>query len=227
MSYPSIQEVAQQVKSWDFTINLPEEIDGFVKEIQSNIDGQVLHICRYFNVGLKAQLDIIYTVETFDYVVVRTMGINTYRDVRYVYKERDVFAQKVLEALPRIIKNMEHPDSVNLGAMVAEHGILTWEYGNSLPAAIGDFELYIKPKNAIEHINGSVIIIDYTDFKRKDQFVVYYNRLRNQFFAELKIAGVFRDSKKFDSHNLKTLQSKLEKNLKNSLNYVMKSSHEM
>lgn len=227
MSYPSIQEIAQKVKAWDFIINLPEEICGFVKEIPNDIEGQVLHICRYINKDLKAKLDIIYTAETFDYVVVRTLGINTYRDIRYVYKERDVFAEKVLEALPRIIKNMEQPESVDLGAMVAEHGILTWEYGNSLPNAIGDFELYIKPKNAIEHINGSVIIIDYTDFKRKDQFVVYYNRLRNQFFAELKISGVFRDSKKFDSNNLKALQNKLEKNLKDSLLYVMESNHEI
>ncbi len=227
MSYPSIKEVAENVKSWDFILNLPQEICGFVKSMPNNIDGQILHICQYFNSEIRAKLEIIYTSETFDYIVVRTMGINTYRDVRYVYKERDIFAEKVLEALPRIIKSMEHPDSVDLGEMVAKQSILTWEYGNKLPTSIGDFELYIKPEKAIEHINGSIILIDYTDFTRKDQFVVYYNRLRNQFFAELKIAGVFRDSKVFDSKNLKILQGKLEKNLQDTLNYVMKTNHEI
>jgi len=227
MSYPSIKEVAENVKSWDFILNLPQEICGFVKATPNNIDGQILHICQYFNSDIRAKLEIIYTSETFDYIVVRTMGINTYRDVRYVYKERDIFAEKVLDALPRIIKTMEHPDLVDLGEMVAKQNILTWEYGNNLPTSIGDFELYIKPEKAIEHINGSIILIDYTDFTRKDQFVVYYNRLRNQFFAELKIAGVFRDSKVFDSKNLKNLQVKLEKNLQDTLNYVMKTNHEI
>jgi len=227
MSYPSIQKIAEQIKSWDFIINLPQEIYGFVKETNGNIDGQILHICHYVNKDLKAKLDIIYTAETFDYIVVRTMGINTYRDVRYVYKEKDVFAEKVGEALPGIIKNMENPASVNLGQMVINKGIMTWKYGNSLPDNIGSFELYIKPEKAIEHINGSIIIIDYTDFECKDQFVVYYNRLRNQFFAELKIAGVFRDSKTFDSTSLKGLQSKLENNLQCTLSYINKTDHKI
>jgi hypothetical protein len=227
MSYPSIEKIAEEVKSWDFIINLPQEIYGFVKQTDGNIDGQILHICQYVNKALKAKLDIIYTAETFDYIIVHTMGINTYRDVRYVYKERDIFAEKLGEALPGIIKNMENPASVNLGEMIKNKGVITWKYGNNLPEKIGSFELYIKPEKAIEHINGSIIIIDYTDFERKDQFVVYYNRLRNQFFAELKISGVFRDSKAFDSVSLKGLQSKLEDNLQVTLDYINKTDHKI
>jgi hypothetical protein len=227
MSYPSIQTIAEQVKLWDFIIDLPQEIYGFVKQINSSIDGQILYICHYVNDNLKAKLDIIYTAETFDYIVVRTMGINTYRDVRYVYKEKEVFAKKLGEALPGIIKNMENPASVNLGKMVEDKGVLTWKYGNRLPESIGSFELYIKPEKAIEYINGSIIIIDYTDFARKDQFVVYYNRLRDQFFAELKIAGVFRDTKTFDSVSLKGLQGKLENNLQKTLSYINKTDHKI
>ena len=107
MSYPSIEKIAEEVKAWNFIINLPQEIYGFVKQTNGNIDGQILHICQYVNKALKAKLDIIYTAETFDYIVVHTMGINTYRDVRYVYKERDIFAEKLGEALPGIINSMD------------------------------------------------------------------------------------------------------------------------
>ena len=57
MSYPSIEKIAEEVKAWNFIINLPQEIYGFVKQTNGNIDGQILHICQYVNKALKAKLE--------------------------------------------------------------------------------------------------------------------------------------------------------------------------
>ena len=127
--------------------------------------------------------------------------------------------------LPGILDCMEHPTRVNLGEMVEEKGILTWDYGNHLPEKIGPFELYIRPANAIEHINGSIILIDYSNFVRKDQLIIMYNRLRDEFFGEVKINSVFHASMDFDSRNLQELEQRLEDHLESTLKWVDTTDH--
>lgn len=225
MGYAPITEIQEETRHWDFILNLPDKIGGFTKKMVDTIDGQVLTICSYEDPAIRARLDITYTCETFDYIVVRTMGLNSYRDVRFIYKEKDIFARKVQQYLPGILKSMEDPASVNLGEMVEHHHILTWDYGNHLPDKIGPFELYIKPERSIEHINGSIILIDYTDFARKDQLIIMYNRLRNQFFGEVKINQVFHATLDFDSYSLKELEEKLKANLEPTLQRVSAADH--
>ena len=227
MGYPSLEEIAQETKDWDFIKNLPDHIGPFTKSVSGTITGKILQICTYSSAALRAKVDLIFTSETFDYILVRTIGINVYRDINYIYKEKDIFATKVGAKLPEILHTIEHPEEVNLGEMVANKKILTWQYGNNLPEQLDSFQLYIKPSHSIEYLNGSIILIDYTDFAKNDQFVVYYNRLRNQFFGELKIAGVFHATKDFDSTNLTQLQAKLEKHLKITLQEISSASHEI
>lgn len=225
MGYKPIADIQLETRAWDFIKELPDTLGAFKKSLPDTIDGQILTICRYEAEELKARLDIIYTTETWDYIVVRTMGMNSYRDVRFIYKEKEQFAAKVKAYLPSVLQEMEHPESVNLGEMVEEKKITTWEYGNNLPKQIGPFTLYITPAKAIEHINGSIILIDYTDFARKDQLIIMYNRLRDQFFGELKINSVFHANMDFDSYSLKELQRKLEENLERTLQAVTEADH--
>ena len=225
MGYKSITEIQEETKTWDFIDQLPEQVGQFTKKQVGTIDGQILTICRYEAPALRASLDITYSSETFDYILVHTMGMNSYRDIRFIYKEKDIFAQKVKSYLPGILDAMEHPTKVNLGEMVDEKGILTWNYGNNLPEKIGPFELYIKPANAIEHINGSIIMIDYSNFVRKDQLIIMYNRLRDEFFGEVKINSVFHASMDFDSKNLKQLEQKLKEHLEPTLKWVDTTDH--
>lgn len=225
MGYKSITEIQEETRNWDFIDQLPEQVGQFTKKRVGTIDGQILTICRYEAPALRASLDITYSSETFDYILVHTMGMNSYRDIRFIYKEKDIFAQKVQNYLPGILDCMEHPTRVNLGEMVEEKGILTWDYGNHLPEKIGPFELYIRPANAIEHINGSIILIDYSNFVRKDQLIIMYNRLRDEFFGEVKINFVFHASMDFDSRNLQELEQRLEEHLESTLKWVDSTDH--
>ena len=225
MGYPSIQEIAETTKTWDFINKLPENIDSFQKKLPGTIEGKVLTICSYYDDRLKAGVDIIYTSETFDYILVRKIGLNIYRDVRFIYKEKDEFAKKVGEALPQVLAETADPTKVNLGEMVADHKILTWAYGNSLPEDKNGFVFYIKPERSIEYLNGSIIMLDYSNFAKEDQFVVYYNRLREEFFGELKIGGVFHATKEFDSKTLAGLEKKLKAKLDKTLDSISKADH--
>ena len=227
MGKPSIEEVKQKIDSWDFVDSLPSTIGNFIKVKKGDISGQIITLCTYVNEPLKAKIGLIYSHETQDYILTQHMGLNYYRDVRFIYREEDIFASKVKEALPGIVNLMENPKARNLGEMVEEKGILNWEYGNSLPEKIGDFERYIKPMEAIEHLNGSIIFLDYSNFAKSDQVVFYYNRLRDQFFAEFKIGGVFSNTKDFDCNSLKTLEEKIKKHLERSIEYVSNEDHSL
>ena len=227
MGYPSIEEIAVQVKDWAFINDLPEEFKGFTKQIKIEKQGQVLFICSYVNEALKARLDIIYTSETFDYILCRTMGLNEYRDIRFIYKQRDIFEREVGLKIESVLAEMSSPEHRKLVYIVDEKGIPTWEYGNNLPAKIGRFELYIRPCEVIRHINGSFIFLDYSDFERKDQLVIMYNVLRDEIFAELKVAGVFRTLRVFDCSTLKELEEKLKNHLEETLDFVTNTDHEI
>ena len=208
MGYDSIEEIQKQTHEWDFIKELPETIGVFKKKITDYIEGQVLFICRYEAPELRASVDLTYSAETFDYILVRTMGLNSFRDVRLIYKERDVFEEQM-----------------NLGELYEAKKVEDWEFGKTLPKRIGSFELYIDPSHAIEHINGSIILIDYSDFARRDQLIIMYNRLRDEFFGELKVNSVFRTTTSFDGRNVKELEDKLKKNLEPILKWVSETDH--
>lgn len=227
MGAPKIDEIAKDAQEWDFIQNLPDSIGIFKKQLENKIEGQILHICSYNAPELKAKIDLIYTSETFDYILIRSIGMNIYRDISLIYREKEVFAKMVNAKLPQILHSIEHPEEENLGEMVEAKKILSWEYEKELPEKIGPFELFIKPSKSIEYINGSIILIDYSDFTRDDQFVVFYNRHRNEFFAETKIASVFHATKDFDAKTLDELKEQLEKHLETTLTNITNSSHEI
>lgn len=137
MGYDSIEEIQKQTHEWAFIKELPETIGVFKKKITDYIEGQVLFICRYEAPELRASVDLTYSAETFDYILVRTMGLNSFRDVRLIYKERDVFEEKTKKYLPLVISNMEHPEQVNLGELYEAKKVEDWEFGKTLPKKSG------------------------------------------------------------------------------------------
>ncbi|MEG0798603.1 MAG: hypothetical protein RR384_07435 [Acidaminococcaceae bacterium] len=227
MGYPTVETIVAEAAAWEFIHELPATLHGFTKNIMLKQQGQLLFICAYINESLRARVDIIYTTETFDYLLRRKMGLNEYRDIRFIFKDRAQFEKEVAGHLAGIIEEMADYHVRQLGYMVDDKGILTWEYGNSLPQRLGDFELYIKPAAAMNYINGSVIFLDYSNFARGDQLVFLYNCLRNELFAEIKIGGVFKSSHTFDCQNLQELEGKLKTELAPTLTAISAADHEI
>ena len=89
MGQPKITEIEAQLGEWEFLKELPQEIDGFKLTMGQGIDGQILTIASYSNEAMHSKLDLIYTSETFDYVPVKTIGMHTFRDIRYFCRDRD------------------------------------------------------------------------------------------------------------------------------------------
>ena len=106
MGQPKITEIEAQLGEWEFLKELPQEIDGFKLTMGQGIDGQILTIASYSNEAMHSKLDLIYTSETFDYVPVKTIGMHTFRDIRYFCRDRDKFAKMMNEKLPELLADV-------------------------------------------------------------------------------------------------------------------------
>ena len=106
MGQPKITEIEAQLGEWEFLKELPQEIDGFKLTMGQGIDGQILTIASYSNEAMHSKLDLIYTSETFDYVPVKTIGMHTFRDIRYFCRDRDKFAKMMHEKLPELLADV-------------------------------------------------------------------------------------------------------------------------
>ena len=104
-----------------------------------------------------------------------------------------------------------------------------WDYWRSLPAKVGDYELYITPDNPLPYINGSFIFLDYTDFKHGNQIYFSYNIFRDELFAEMRKNHLPLTTDAFDvlgnvpaEDKLQALQVHMEANLMATLENLKK-----
>ena len=158
-------------------------IGVFKKKITDYIEGQVLFICRYEAPELRASVDLTYSAETFDYILVRTMGLNSFRDVRLIYKERDVFEEKTKKYLPLVISNMEHPEQVNLGELYEAKKSKDWEFGKTLPKKSGPLTALHRFPATPLNISTVPLFLSTILTLHADQLIIMYNRLRDEFLV--------------------------------------------
>ena len=120
MGQPKITEIEAQLGEWEFLKELPQEIDGFKLTMGQGIEGQILTIASYSNEAMHSRLDLIYTSETFDYVPVKTIGMHTFRDIRYFCRDRDKFAKMMHEKLPELLEDVNREKQHQMGTLIEE-----------------------------------------------------------------------------------------------------------
>ncbi|MCD7873632.1 MAG: hypothetical protein LUH17_01250 [Acidaminococcaceae bacterium] len=223
MGQLKITEIEAQLNEWEFLKELPPEIDGFKLTMGQGIDGQILTIASYGNEAMHSKLDLVYTSETFDYVPVKTIGMHTFRDIRYFCRDREKFAKLMQENLPELLADINREKKHRMGTLVEETGLVSWEYAARLPQKVGGFELFIAPDNPIDYINGSTLFIDYSDFEHGNQLVFFYNTFRDEFFAETKKGFMTGITHEFDCRNLEALEKLLDENLEAALQKLGKA----
>lgn len=223
MGQLKITEIEAQLNEWEFLKELPPEIDGFKLTMGQGIDGQILTIASYGNEAMHSKLDLVYTSETFDYMPVKTIGMHTFRDIRYFCRDRDKFAKLMQENLPELLADINREKKHRMGTLVEETGLASWEYAARLPQKVGGFELFIAPDNPIDYINGSTLFIDYSDFEHGNQLVFFYNTFRDEFFAETKKGFMTGITHEFDCRNLEALEKLLDENLEAALQKLGKA----
>ena len=62
------------------------------------------------------------------------MGLNEYRDIRFIYKQRDIFEREVGLNIESILAEMSSPEHRKLVYIVEEKGIHSFNFNKSLTA---------------------------------------------------------------------------------------------
>lgn len=184
----STEKMQEELQGWELPGQLPEAIGGFVKIPGEGIKGQILSILKYVNEEQHCSVELTYSSETGDFVPVKTIGLHSFRDVQYFYRDKDDFAEAMVRALPLIISSIDRSTEHSYSREADDYHFKNWAYGQSLPEKIGSYELFIRPDNPVSYINGSYIFLDYTDFATGNQLCFFYNIYRNEIFAEKKQA---------------------------------------
>ena len=212
-----ITEIEAELQEWEFLKQLPKELEGFTLREGTGIKGNILNIASYVDEANHACVDLIYTGETFDYVIVKNLGLHTFRDDRFFTRDKDKFAEVVLNKLSSLLQEMGKGKVKHMGYESEVMGFNEWDDWKTLPKQIGNFELYITPDNPLEYINGSWVILDYSDFANGNQLMFLYNSFRNELFAEMKKGNLPLTTEEFNANSLEALSAlikvKLEKTL--------------
>ncbi|MDR3348590.1 MAG: hypothetical protein LBO03_03140 [Acidaminococcales bacterium] len=196
--------------AWPYLAGLPRELAGFSlsagpRENNGNID-----IFSYENAPARKKLRCFYNSATRDYMLRYIFGLNEYNDSKYITPDLNLFAALLREGLADAAAELAAFSRARDYPLLKDKGIPDWAYQGALPAACCGFELYISPDAPAPFINGSFIVADYSDFAGGHQFAVYYNELRDEFFAEKKRAGNIETTAFFDARTVKELDRKLK-----------------
>ncbi len=212
-----VEGLLTKKEDWPYLAELPPELGGFTLSVDLLEEKDRVLFFSYAAPQLRRQVEAYYNLPTKDYMVKRYFGLNEYCDIQFITPDRKVFEGRLKERLVVCLEEMAMFSSERIGMVVRKTGIFDWEYGRKLPERIGGFDLYIRPFEPERLINGSVVVLDYSDFARNCQLAVYYNELRNEFYAEKKADGVVETTSLFDARNLKELEKLLASHLTTTL----------
>lgn len=220
--------MAEGLQDWKFLNLLPQHILDFQLNREFVTDGQELIFARYENDN-HCVLKFIYTEETGDFVVEKNVGLIQFRDENYFSRDKEHFANLVLPNLTTILTDIANKNKNDFPVSWKTIGIDKWTGWQSLPKMVGTFQQFICPEKFLRYLNGSYVLLDYSDFSNKNQLVIFYNEYRNEIYGELKKNGIpaftkdfdiFFDETKYVKNSKKffdTLDKCLEKNLQSVL----------
>lgn len=208
-----MKQVIQEIQGWDRLDKLPKALYGFVLEIQLIECDNKYSICCYSHPGRRRSFSLIYDNATKEFIARTTVGLTEFCDINYICPNLEVLGRILSERLEGTIRNLAEFDEYTLDSIFVEKRIIEWSYGHNLPKKIGKFELYIEPHEPVRAINGSYIIIDYSDFNSKNSLIIYYNIFRDEFFGETRLNLAPQMTADFDAKTLLELETKVKERL--------------
>lgn len=177
-------------------------------------------IYSYENNELKRKTTIYYHEETKEYKLLVTIGLIEFCAIEYISESLEKLEVVLKSRFDNLLGDISHFNREHISAIVIEKAIMNWEYIDKLPEKIEGFKLFISPKEPVKIINGSYIIIDYCDFSKESNFIIYYNIFRDEFFGEARLHRIPEVTYEFDCSELNELELVLEKNLKRMLQQI-------
>lgn len=206
-------KIAAALQSCDFLRTLPATLHGFERQKCGEQGGAVVPIITYYHPGQHRRLTVLYNDATEDFAVRIAVGLTEYIDPDFIAPDLTTLEQMLHARLSDTLASLVHFQPQRLGSIFNAKQIITWPVSQQLPREYAGFTLIINPAAPVKVLNGSFIIIDYSDFAAASNFVVYYNILRDEFFAERRLVRRPELLTTFDAKTLPELAQRLQDNL--------------
>lgn len=208
-----VDDLLQEINSWDLLKELPEQYQDFVYEQQIVVRENKIFIFEYVATALRKKISVFYDLLSKDYMLKVYCGMNEFIDINFIHPSKDHFATLFLKRWKDILTELGGKSNSTVSSIIIDKKILSLLEENILQKKIKNFELYISPENPFRYINGATIIIDYSDFAVGNQLVIYYNEIKDEFYADLRKNNMLQTCTIFDSKNTDELKSLLEKKM--------------
>lgn len=217
-----MKKIIEQAQAWEFLAKLPAEFSGFTLSLEFQEKGTQYCIFSYQNKEWHKSFSVLYDKTTNEFFARIVIGLTEYFDVNFIVADIQVLEKMLIKRLNDTLISLAVFNPDKLSSIVVDKQILEWQYGKKLPQELVEFELYIKPSEPVKIINGSYIIIDYSDFCNESSLVIYYNIFRDEFFGEARIRRTPQMSAVFDATTLEQLQENIIVHLKTVLEGMRK-----
>ncbi|MBC8015168.1 MAG: hypothetical protein H7X79_05430 [Sporomusaceae bacterium] len=209
-----MEKIIAQIQAWDLLAKLPAESAGFSLCLEFQERGMQYCIFTYQNSEWHKSFSVLYDKTTKEFFARTVVGLTEYFDVNFIVGDISLLEKLLIKRLKDTLVNLAVFNPDNLGSIIIEKQIIAWPYGKELHQELVGFELFIKPCEPVKIINGSYIIIDYSDFSSESSLVIYYNIFRDEFFGEVRIRRTPHMSALFDAATLDKLQENIAVHLK-------------
>lgn len=212
-----MEKIIQQVEKWELIAKLPKEFVGFTLKIELQEKDTQYCMFTYYNEEWHKSLSVLYDTATKEYFARMIIGLTEYFDANFIVGNLEALESLLTSRLKKSLESLAVFNREELDSILIDKEILEWPYGKTLPKKVAGFELFIKPDEPVKIINGSYIIIDYSNFENESNFVVYYNIFRDEFFGEVRLRRTPQMSAAFDARTLDELEENINVHLQGVL----------
>lgn len=196
----------EEIQNWTYLQTLPGESYGFQKQmlkLEKNKE-EVIKIFSFVNQDSHCQVEGFYDEKTSDFMLYCQMGFHLFHDIRFISKNLNNYEERLDQYLFSLMGKLD-PNQSRVDDFFIRRKELDQWMPKDLNEKIGDMRLYISPPNFFSTINGAVVLLDYSDFEKNNQVSLFYNRMRDDFYAEKRIGGMIERIPEFDCSSLDEL----------------------
>ncbi len=210
-----MKAIVEQVSSWPFLQQLPTREAGFALKLELAESGTLFNIFSYRDDEGLRSFSVVYDSTSKDFLARVAFGMNEFYDVRFICTDlvslEGILAAKLVPVLADLGGERQYE------SLFRAKKILEWPYAEKLPGEIAGFRLFISPRQPLKTVNGSYVILDYSDFAAASNLTVSYNVYRDEFFGEMRFCHTPQMIATFDARELGELAGRLDNCLRPAL----------
>lgn len=212
-----MQNIMEQLRDWPWLATLPDDIAGFrlVRELMQC--GSQYRVFTYGNIERQRSFSVLYDQGTKEFLARVVVGLTQFNDINFIIPDINRLEKVLANRMASTIQRLSVFDTSSVCSVYRDKNILDWDFARLLPPQVAGFSLYITPSEPVKVLNGSYIIIDYSDFAAESNLMIYYNIYRDEFFGEMNIRRTPHMAGGFDARTIKDLEANLTARLEDTL----------